>query len=94
MIDMVIDIVFTSLIRECEMITYTIRDSIIDINILGRTLRITLKHVPVSFTPEDNDEIAQEIMEFIATRNMRSGIIAGIGNILSSHGFEYDIALI
>lgn len=94
MIDMALNIIFTSLIRECEMITYTIRDSIIDISIPGRTLRITLKHVPVSFTPEDNDVIAEEIMDFIATRNMRSGIISGIGNILSSHGYQYDIQLV
>lgn len=91
---MVIDIVGSSMIRECEMIVYELRDSMIDISLGGRTLRIVLKNVPKSFNPDDNDAIAKAVINFLTRPESKGGLIVGVGRIIDSYGYHYDILLI
>ena len=94
MIDIMLDVVFSAVIREFEMITYELRDSFIDIKIGNRVLRIQLLNVPRSFTPEDNDTIAQSIVEFLTERRPNEGMIAGISNIVKHYGYDSNLELI
>ena len=94
MIDMMLDMVFGAVIREFEMITYELRDSFIDMKIGNRVLRIQLLNVPRSFTPEDNDTIAQSVVEFLTNRNPTEGVIVGISNVVKRYGYEVNLELI
>lgn len=97
-IDIALDRIFESIRREVELIPYRERDSVIGIRLGDKIVQITLFDVPVTFTLDDNDEIAQSIIQAFGNPKamMESGgIVAAIKNAINSKWhLQFDIEIV